>query len=80
MSRELAEIPSNCFREQVFPFDLRTRWADFPEMIEMLDEFMSAMQSGDELWLFDYGSWTGLAIRRADVAVKNRLYLHGLRG
>jgi hypothetical protein len=49
-------------------------------MIKMLEEFVAAMLPGDELWLFDYYSWTGLAVRRAGVAIKNKLYLHGLRG
>jgi hypothetical protein len=79
MSRELANIPLECFRERVYASDLRTRWAAFPHMIDMLERFVTEMLPGDELWTFDYGSCTGLAVRRDGVAIQNELYIHALQ-
>ena len=77
MERSLKEIPAGCW-QQIDPHVMREQWSNYPKLLEMLDEYIEAMSPGDELWLFDYCSWTGIAIRRGNVAVKNRLYMHRL--
>jgi hypothetical protein len=75
MSR-VENIPPECWRERVDPAHLVQRWADFPSLSQMLSEFAAEMLPGDELWFYDIGAFTGLAIRRSGVAVKTDTYLH----
>jgi hypothetical protein len=73
---QIDDIPPECFRERIDPLALRAEWSRLAFLIEMLDEFEREMLQSDELWLFDFGACTGLAIRRNGAVVKKRIYLH----
>ena len=69
------KVPRERLRDQQTAESLSALAEQFPELRRIVREFLSAALPGDEFWMYDVDTSTGLALVRAGEVVKARTYV-----